>query len=283
MIRPTFLFLLLALSCLRAAEAPPAAKPKHQFTPQTGTVTIVDKGKELATIALPEGYRFLPPADARYLLEEVFHNPPDPGVLGLVTPATEAEGGAWFVVVTFQETGFVKDDDAKSLDFAALLKDMQTATREGNAERVRQGYSSVELLAWAEPPHYEASTHKIYWAKSLKFGDAETPTLNYCVRALGRRGVLELNAVADVAQLAQVAEGSKAVLGGTEFTTGNRYQDFDSSSDTVAAYGIGGLIAGGVLLKTGLLKLLIKPLIFAGIVLAGVVGKLWKKRQSQAS
>ena len=37
------------------------------------------------------------------------------------------------------------------------------------------------------------------------------------------------------------------------FTVGNTYEDFDSSIDTVAAVGIGGLVAGKVLSKAGLL------------------------------
>jgi uncharacterized membrane-anchored protein len=36
------------------------------------------------------------------------------------------------------------------------------------------------------------------------------------------------------------------------FTTGNTYGEFNSSVDKVAAYGIAGLIAGGILAKTGL-------------------------------
>ena len=38
-----------------------------------------------------------------------------------------------------------------------------------------------------------------------------------------------------------------------EFNPGNRYEDFDSNIDEVAAYGIGALIAGKVAAKAGLL------------------------------
>jgi uncharacterized membrane-anchored protein len=43
------------------------------------------------------------------------------------------------------------------------------------------------------------------------------------------------------------------VLASTNFTNGNRYEDFDDNMDKVAEYGIGGLIAGGILAKTGIL------------------------------
>jgi uncharacterized membrane-anchored protein len=95
------------------------------------------------------------------------------------------------------------------------------------------------------------------------------------VRVLGRKGTLVLNAVSDAKQLSDVASGAKLVLAKTEFTVGNRYSDFNPSLDKVAAYGIGGLIAGKILLKAGLFKLLLKPLIVGGLVLVGLVKKMF--------
>lgn len=46
---------------------------------------------------------------------------------------------------------------------------MQGATRDANAERAKAGYPTVELVGWAEPPHYDSTAHKLYWAKDLKF------------------------------------------------------------------------------------------------------------------
>ena len=43
-----------------------------------------------------------------------------------------------------------------------------------------------------------------------------------------------------------------------EFEDGHRYSDFNPDIDTVAAYGIGGLIAGKVAMKAGLFVLLAK-------------------------
>ena len=103
---------------------------------------------------------------------------------------------------------------------------------------------------------------------------------------LGRRGYLMMNAVANPDQLAAVAEGSKVVLAHTEFTSGNRYGDFKDGYDKVAAYGIGGLIAGGALLgaaKLGLfaglgklLIFLIKPLIVGVIAIGAFISRMFK-------
>src|SRR5262249_33465184 len=111
----------------------------------------------------------------------------------------------------------------------------------------------------------------------------ETNTLNYDVRILGRRGVLVLTAVADEEELATVAQGCKAILAGTQFVSGQRYEDFDSGLDKVAAYGIGGLIAGKLLLKVGFFKLLLKPLLVVGALAVGGVAKLLGRKKNTAT
>jgi uncharacterized membrane-anchored protein len=135
------------------------------------------------------------------------------------------------------------------------------------------------LLGWAEPPHYDATSHKLYWAKELKFGAAQDHTLNYAIRILGRRGVLQLNAVSSIGQLAAVKEGTPDVLAAVEFNEGHRYTDYLPGTDKAAAYGIGGLILGSAAAKAGLFKgiwlalLASKKLIFGGLVALGALVK----------
>ena len=152
----------------------------------------------------------------------------------------------------------------------------------------KAGYESVELIGWAEPPHYDQASHKLYWAKELAFESAPAHTLNYAIRALGRRGVLELNAVATMSQLPKIKRSMKDVLGFVEFKEGSRYTDFDPDIDEVAAYGIGALVAGKLAAKAGLFKglfavlLASKKLLIAGVIALGVGLKslLGRNRQS---
>ena len=180
------------------------------------------------------------------------------------------------VVISYNESGHVSDDDARDTKYDELLKDMQESARESSEELVKQGYRSVELIGWAEPPHYDATTKKLYWAKNLRFGNQADTTLNYCVRILGRKGVLELNALGKTKDLEFISPIAQSVLQNTEFTTGNRYEDFQEGTDLKAAGGVAALIVGGVVAKKlgimaligfGVLKffkLLILPLIFVG-------------------
>lgn len=108
----------------------------------------------------------------------------------------------------------------------------------------------------------------MHWAKNLHFGDEENNTLNYDVRVLGRKGVLSLNAVASMNELPLVQQNIDKVLAMAEFTDGNRYADFsESNGDKIAAYGIGGLVAGKILLKVGFFAKFLK-IIVAGVMAA---------------
>ena len=59
-----------------------------------------------------------------------------------------------------------------------------------------------------------------------------------------------------MSQLQDIEAKAPTILGMVDFTDGNRYADFKPGTDKVAAYGIAGLIAGGVLAKAGFFKLL---------------------------
>jgi uncharacterized membrane-anchored protein len=241
----------------------------------TGRISI---GAEIATLDLPEGYRYLTAGDARYVLEELWGNVPDPEVLGLVVPAGQRVPVGWVIVVSYQDVGYVEDDDAGSIDFDDLLREMQKEEKEQNPEFRRQGYLTGRTLGWAEWPHYDSVAHKLYWARRLRFeGDPEI-TVNYDVRILGRRGILLLVAVGYEDEMGSLRRGCQVVLEGTEFTAGNRYEDFQPGVDKIAVYGIGGLIAGKLLLKTSILKLLVKPFIIVGALIAAFLGRIFIRR-----
>jgi len=66
--------------------------------------------------------------------------------------------------------------------------------QEGSKERVKEGYPPIELIGWAAPPRYDSAAKKLYWAKEIEIRDSpNTRELQH--RLLGRRGVLNLNAV----------------------------------------------------------------------------------------
>jgi uncharacterized membrane-anchored protein len=253
---------------------------------QRGDVVLKDG---LATLKVPDGLEFLDGQDAQTVLVKLWGNPPM-APLGLLMPANTSplSPDSWAVIITYEEEGYVKDKDAEKIDYADLLKQMQKDAREANKQREKQGYSTVELIGWAAPPHYDKAVHKLYWAKQLKFGGSDEDTLNYNIRMLGRRGVLVLNAVAAMPQLHEVETNAPKILAALDFNPGHRYADFsEAAGDKVASYGIAALVAGGVAAKLGLFKglwvLLLgaKKFVIIGVVALGaLLRKLFGKKKA---
>jgi uncharacterized membrane-anchored protein len=241
----------------------------------------------IATLDVPEKFRYLPPEQADKILVEAWGNPPGAKTLGMLFPSdvSPLSKEGWGVVITYEEEGHVSDSDAAEINYDELLKQMKDATAEDNKERAQQGYEAVTLVGWATQPHYDPASHKLYWAKELKFASSDENTLNYDIRVLGRKGVLSFNAVAGAGQLTEIESHMKEVLGFAEFNPGQRYTDYTSGTDKLAAYGIGALIAGKVAAKVGLFKLLLgfivaaKKFVILGLAAAAAfVRKLFGKK-----
>jgi len=231
-------------------------------------------GSAHATVHVRRGFHYLDAADGRKVLEGLWGNPPDDSVLGLLVPDDIDLLGehSWVVVLTYADDGHVADEDATSIDYDKMLKEMQADTLAANGEREKAGYQKVQLIGWAAPPRYDASSRKLHWAKELAFGDSAEHTLNYDIRVLGRAGYLSMNAVANVSDLELVQAGMGQVMAMTEFDEGQRYADFNSSTDKVAGYGLAALVGGAIAAKTGLFaKLLVMLLAAKKLVILGLI------------
>ena len=82
-----------------------------------------------------------------------------------------------------------------------------------------------------------------------------------------------------------IESGMQDVMAFVDFNDGHRYADFTPGVDKIAAYGIGALIAGKVLVKVGFFKILLgfilgakKLAIPAIIALGAILRKLFKKK-----
>lgn len=239
---------------------------------------VIKLGSGIATINVPPNFKFLESAEAAYVVQDLWGNPKGHAPLGVLFPdnsgATDAGGYAF--IVKFEELGFVKDDDAGKINYDDLLKDLKESSVKDNEERKKQGLYTMDLLGWAAKPHYDKEKKVLYWAKEFSVPGAEQHTLNYDVRILGRKGVLTLQAVSSMQELDSVNNHLDEVLNMVTFNEGNRYADFDSKTDDVAAWTIGGLVAGKVLAKVGFFAVILKFLkfIIIGIGLAGTA--IWK-------
>ena len=230
---------------------------ENSFTFQKGNIVL---GDDLATLSVPNGFKYLDKAQSEYLLTELWGNPPSES-LGMLFPEDSkviGEAFTYAVEIAYAEEGYIDDEDAEDIDYDDLLEEMQEDALAENTQRQQLGYSSLEIVGWAAPPYYDQDAKKLHWAKEIAFEGEAVNTLNYNIRILGRKGYLNMNAISDIDKLPLVQTHIEEVIASVEFNQGNRYADFNPDLDEVAAYGIGGLIAGKVLAKAGVFAALLK-------------------------
>lgn len=239
----------------------------QSFVWQHGAIQI---GDDMATLQIPSGYKYLDPVQSAYVMTDLYGNPPSES-FGLLFKEDELpldDNNSYFIEISFEEEGWIDDDDAEDIDYDELLEGIQESVDANNPHRAQMGYAQIVEISWASEPYYDVANKKLHWAKKILFEGDEVDnayTLNYDVRILGRKGYMVMTAVGGIDQLSAFKADANNIVSAVNFNEGHRYEDFDPEYDKVAAYGIGGLIAGKALLKVGLLAKF-------GVLLA----KFWK-------
>lgn len=236
---------------------------------------------DIAEIKIPEGYSFTGAKGAQDLLE-LYGNPRNPNMLGALIP--DAEDEDWTLVFQFSDIGYVDDSDRDNLDADGIMSDFQSGIPAGNEQRRAMGMEEMTSMSWQERPFYNSETNNLTWALKLDFPSGSS--INYDIRMLGRRGVMEATLVGDPETYASVVPVVNQLLADYQFTSGNKYAEW-KQGDKVAAYGLAGLVGGGALVaasKTGLLAklgLLLakggKAIILGVLVFFGAIGSFLKK------
>jgi uncharacterized membrane-anchored protein len=285
------LILAAASSALAQAPAPDPRKQALDDARQASTAGPADVPlASKAVLKLPANHAFVPQPQAGKLLHAMGNPGQDPRLLGLIFPSGDA---GWFMTVRFEDSGHIKDDDAKDWNADDLLKQYREGTESTNAERVKMGVPAIEIVGWAEQPAYDAATHRLVWAMSSREkGAAATDGqgVNYNTYVLGRDGYFMLNLVTDLKDLPAHKPAAHTMLSALNFNEGQRYADFNPSTDRVAEYGLAALVVGTAAKKLGFLAaagLFFAK--FAKVILLGLAGlgalatKLFKRKGTAAT
>jgi uncharacterized membrane-anchored protein len=251
---------------------------------QTG---VVKMSNGIAQLNVPAGFKYLNAEQSKYVLTDLWGNPARTDVLGMLFPESGGPfaDSSYAFIISYEDVGYVKDEDADKIDYDEMLKNMQKEEVEVNVERKKNGYPPIHVVGWAQKPYYDKTNKVLHWAKELKFGDSPDRTLNYEIRILGRKGVLSMNAVATMNELGLVKRDIDKVLHIAAFTEGNKYSNYDSKIDKVAAWTIGGLVAGKILAKVGLFAFFAKffKLILVGLAgIGGGIAKFFKRKKANS-
>lgn len=292
---PLWLILALIFSTLPAwAEPGPAEAAKSELEAafreagsvlQKGPTNIPIAGQ--AMLQLPTGYGFVPAEAARRLLMAM-GNPGNDLVEGMIFPSSEGSED-WFIVVSYNPAGYVKDDDAKDWNADDILAEIRKGTEAANEERRSRGIPELEVAGWVEPPQYDPASHRLVWSLSSRMkgeGADANPGINYNTRMLGREGFISLNLVTDQSSIGKLKPVAHNFLASLEFDPGKRYADFQAGTDKVAEYGLAALVAGAAAKKLGLLAVLAaffakfaKIIIAASVVALGGIGKIFGRKK----
>jgi uncharacterized membrane-anchored protein len=271
------LFLAICVTCLTIVSAIAQKAKEEEVELSAEQVALVEKLSKLKyqegvvdfghdiELNVPKGYKFLNKEDAKLIVVDLWGNVKNANVEGMLVQEdyTPFDDGNWAFVLNYEDCGYIKDDDADKV--------------EDNKERKAAGVGEAHILGWASKPFYDKANKCLHWAKSIKFEDSEDTTLNYDVRVLGRKGLLSLNAVATSGQLVDVKKHIPDIMNVAKFKKGSTYFDFDKSTDKVAAYTVGGLVAGKVLAKVGMFAFLLKYIKLIAIAVFAFFGAMRNK------
>lgn len=259
-----------------------AADAEYEYNWIEGGVTV-DLG-EIATVDLDPDFLFLDGEDTRQLALE-YGDPVSGDEVGSIYSMDEEQ--TWAVYFDYEETGHIKDDE--KIDAKALLKSYQAGAEEANKDR--EPGERYYVTGWDIEPFYDEDTHNLTWSLLLEDDNKDT-FLNYNTRILTREGNISVILVTDP----ENREADKQllqnqILSQLNITDGNKYTDFDKSTDKVANYGLSALILGGtglaVAKKAGLLAVILAFAKKFGVLIVAGIAALWsfirKKKNKTAT
>jgi len=209
-----------------------------------------------AHLKIAPGEFFIPAEDANRIMAAM-GNSVSPKRQGIIVG--KGKDSSWLVDVDWVQEGYVKDGDAKDWKPDEMLQNLKEGTEQQNAERVAKGIPAMEITGWVQPPTYDAATHRLVW--SLGGRDRGAPadaaqTINYNTYALGREGYFSLDLITGSDTIAADKRVATDLLANLSFEPGKRYEDFNGSTDKVAAYGLAALVGVVAAKKIGLIAMM---------------------------
>lgn len=224
---------VLTLSCW--ADAPPLPSVPKKISWVSGPAKVEVGG--LAQARILEGFRFADAENARIVLDTTHTAVPE-GLLGVISPAS----GEYYVLLQFNETGYLRDASKQPLEEDAILKTVWDRTTRQNAKRVQEGSPNIVHVEWVLKPTFDANSRLLECAIRTDGRADNSSLVNYTLQRLGRRGVLQASVVKqrrDFSDFGIVREAIRAIT----FKPGEDYRDY-KEGDKLATATVAELIMG---------------------------------------
>ncbi len=268
-----FGILQVVLACAIAVTGATSAFAEEEYNWIEGGKSV-DVGNNFATLQLDSKFVYLNKEDTIKFQEKSLGNFPTSKEIGSIYPLDENQ--SWYVVMEYDEVGHIKDDDKNNIDADAILKSYREGTEEQNKKKNPE--DQLHVVGWDVKPFYDQATNTLQWSM-LAEDNQKQQMINYNVERLTRKGYVSFLLVTDPASLQQDKKVlNELIMPKFTLKQGNRYEDFDASTDQMAEYGLTGLVLGGLGLavakKAGLLALILVFLKKGWIIIVAVLGGL---------
>jgi uncharacterized membrane-anchored protein len=292
--------LVVPASALRAQDAPPPGEQAPGTeVPQTAAewyAMLIEKLKAEpgpvtgslgphAELQVPEGRYYVNAQGAQRLLTATGNIPSRSELGAVLSPPAGEKTNDWFVIFTFDDCGYVEDKEKDDLDADDLLDSIRDNVKEGNEERKHRGLDTLEVAGWEKPPFYDTKTNNLTWGLRIR-NSSGGESINWEVRLLGRKGVMNAQLVVAPEDLQASLPGFDQMLAGFAYKDGQRYAQY-VEGDHVAEYGLGALVLGGAGVAAAKLGFFAKfwklilgawKLILVGLAaVGGAAKKMWGK------
>lgn len=274
---PYWISLGLCCLTLRAQEKPekiPVAKapPVDRLAWIQGPTNVSLMGR--ATLQIPKGFRFLEATAAKDFLK-MTGNRPSGEETGLLMHTQDE----WWVILEFDDIGYVKDDEKTDLDADKLIESYRRGTESMNEARQERGTPPIRIVGWHVAPNFNDVTKNLEWSVEAESGGGKF--VNYNVRLLGRNGVTKVTLIEDRAQVDATLLQFRDILKSHKYSSGESYAEY-RQGDRIAQYGLGALVLGGAAAAAAKFGLFAPLIVFLKkgwkLVAAGVVGAaMWIK------
>lgn len=242
--QPPVLLIPLTSPSEIASRAPQARETLPHYIDRVsvkGPAQIVMKDQ--ASFELPKDYLFVPDRAARVLLTEIDGARPSSEVMGLIFSKKEELG---YILFEYYPAGYVDADKIGSVDLTAVLGQVKQRTEAHNSERLDSGNPAIRVTDWLEKPAYDPTLNRLTWSIVIEDQQASANGLgvNADTVLLGRNGYFRLLLVTNADSFEARRPEIVALLSDFRFTEGNRYGDFDSTTDRVANCDLEAVLGG---------------------------------------
>jgi uncharacterized membrane-anchored protein len=218
------------------------------------------------TLQLGEGYYALTGDDARWVMETLWQNLPQPELQGLIfQTGTSPLDDSWASTVYYFENGHISDDEAATMDYAAIIQSLKDSDADQNRQRREAGLPEITTIGLAGTPGYDQTARALKFSVLLKQAANDNELLNANAWILSRHGFVNLNVLGSAGQAGEVDAKMPELIGLVAMGEGNKYEDFTPGVDTVAEGGLSGLLGGGAA-QVGMLVVALALLKKGGVI-----------------